>query len=594
MLRLEGGFGPAMEEILRKSPNITDILLSLHIHASDSTAGLIGGLRYINPTRLIIFDSEKRGQLKNKQVKDLIGALEACAPKWTNFTTIKFPYCDIPASGREEFIMNMCACPTLRTLSFPVLYRGDMAALTKISRFPSLQTIEIRRPPSHIRHLIAYVSTDPRLTALVRWLDEPETCPEINTAILPPPDPSYRPMMSAPQEVIERVWSRSLQFAMHSPYFGPDGPDYKSTSPVYHDRLQLLFVSKMFHRIALPYFYRHLAFPRERPLRRLELQLACAPAVGMHIRSIQLDSYVYERNGGEPAADLNRILFHTPHLVLLTHRKPSFGSTQPLSWTVVESLGHSAGASLQELSGFQFKPADGGVRNSPAAFGQFTALRSLDWSVDSRSMRNTPFFDRAAVVPRDGLPALEFLRIRSSAELDVFTKMDLPSLLRVEFDLKVYRNPAFLLKHGPKLDELKILEPEFRGTSILALCPRMSVLTCNVYPDNANNFGCEHLAPGFQHACLTRLILDKTSLSNKFIHEKEWKAFFDKLDLAYFPLLTEIRVADITEWPTTEYAISKSMWVKLAEKLSPRGIHLTGMSGARWHPRLKAPSRARR
>ncbi|KAJ7608610.1 hypothetical protein DFH06DRAFT_935890, partial [Mycena polygramma] len=29
MLRLEGGFGPAMEEVLRKSPNVTDIFLSL-------------------------------------------------------------------------------------------------------------------------------------------------------------------------------------------------------------------------------------------------------------------------------------------------------------------------------------------------------------------------------------------------------------------------------------------------------------------------------------------------------------------------------------------------------------------------------------
>ncbi|KAJ6466153.1 hypothetical protein C8R47DRAFT_1224094 [Mycena vitilis] len=562
MLRLEGGFGPVMEDILRKSPNVADIFLSLHIHASDSTAGLIGGLHYINPTRLILFDSEKRGQLKNKQVKDLIGALEARAPKWTNFTTIKFPYCDIPHSGREELILKLCSCPTLRTLSFPVLYQRDMAALVKISRSPSLQTIEIRRPPSRIRHLIAYIATDPRLIVLVRWLDEPEACPEINTTILPPPNPSYRPMVSAPQEVVERVWSLSLQFAMRSPYFGPDASDYKSTSPVYHDRLQFLFVSKMFHRIALPYLYRHLAFPRERPLRRLELQLASTPAVGMHIRSIGVDSHMYERNGGEPAADLNRVLCHTPHLVLLTHRKPSFGPTQPLSWTVVETLGQSAGASLQELSGFQFKPADAGsVRNSPAVFGQLTALRSLDWAVYSASMPAISFFDRAAVVPRDGLPALELLRIGSSAGIKIFTKMDLPSLIRVDFYLKGYRDSGFLRKHGPKLDQLEMLEPELQGASILALCPRISVLTCYIYPEKPNNFGCEHLAPGFQHTCLTRLILNKASLSNKFVHEKEWKEFFDKLDLAYFPVLTEIWVAAITEWPTTEHAISKSMHV---------------------------------
>ncbi|KAJ7790352.1 hypothetical protein B0H14DRAFT_2396487 [Mycena olivaceomarginata] len=43
-LRLEGGFGASMQKILNHAGNITDIFISLEIHASDSTAGLAYGL----------------------------------------------------------------------------------------------------------------------------------------------------------------------------------------------------------------------------------------------------------------------------------------------------------------------------------------------------------------------------------------------------------------------------------------------------------------------------------------------------------------------------------------------------------------------
>ncbi|KAJ7117064.1 hypothetical protein C8R44DRAFT_674347 [Mycena epipterygia] len=73
MLRLEGGFGPAMQHILKAAPGITDIFISLQIHTSDSTAGLVLGLPYINPTRMIIFDDDIK-LLKNKH------ALTSLAP----------------------------------------------------------------------------------------------------------------------------------------------------------------------------------------------------------------------------------------------------------------------------------------------------------------------------------------------------------------------------------------------------------------------------------------------------------------------------------------------------------------------------------
>ncbi|KAJ7609568.1 hypothetical protein DFH06DRAFT_1308863 [Mycena polygramma] len=530
MLRVEGGFGPAMEDILRNTPNITDIFLSLQIHASDSTTGLVGGLQYINPTRMIIFDDgHMKNYLKNKHVQGLLRALEARARKWTNFPR----RCNI----------SLCRFPRIRGF-FPSFSWGHLG-------LTSSREIMLHK-------------------------DEPVS--------LQPSESSFKPMASAPQEVIERVWSRSLEFAMLSsdaePEVASDGSsDCPSEAGVYHDRLQLLFVSKMFHRLATPHMYCHLAFPHAPPLRSLALQLASTPAVGAHIRSIEVRWDMFEGN-----VDMTDILCHTPRLVRLVGFKGLFSGIPTLSWTAFEALGQAAGASLQTFSGFKFKVTEDSEPHSPAVFGRFAALRRLDWNIDYPLVVNErPFFDQAAAVPRDDLPALESLRITSWAGLELFIVMELPSLRRVDFDFKYHHDqirgdPTFLQKHGPKLEEIKILTPQFPGTSILTLCPGMSILSCEVFAQHGNDFGYEHLAPGFQHACLTTLVVDKEALSNKVKDQQHWKLFFDKLNLAYFPSLSEIRVVPLTEWPTTEHAISKSVWVKLAENLLLSGIQLTTVS----------------
>ncbi|KAJ7633896.1 hypothetical protein DFH06DRAFT_1222011 [Mycena polygramma] len=576
MLRVEGGFGPAMHEILENSPNISDLFLSLQIHAPDSTGGLVSGLSSINPTRMIIFDHPRK-QLKNKQVLDLIEALETCAPKWTNLSTVNFPYCDIYLSQRLSFIKNICACPTLRALSFPEAEDWDVPTLIEISRLPSLETIEIRLEATDVDDdAIAAISEDPRLLSLVHWLDEPKfTRQKYEPVSLRPSDPSFRPMASAPQEVVERVWSRCLELATLSSHADSNVvATFLSMAPprtgLYHDRLQFLLVSKMFHRLAVP------------------LQLASTSAVGEHVRSIAI-----RRDPFEDKVDLSVIFSRTPQLARLVGHQGFLSMSPTLPWTTFEVLGQTAGPNFQELSGFKLEVAGSGVPHSPAVFGCFPVLRSLDWTVNHRSIPAAPFFDRAAVVPTDALPVLGSLRVGSAAGLDVFVKMDLPRLRRVDLDLDAYRGPAFLQKHGAKLEELKLKETDFRGTSILTLCPRISTLSCTVHPQSGSDLGCNRLAPGFQHACLTTLTVDKEALATKVKDAEDWKLFFDRLDLTHFPLLNEIRVMAIHEWPTTEHAISKSIWVKLAEKLLPRGIQLTNMAGARWHPRLKA-SRSKR
>jgi hypothetical protein len=81
-LRVEGGYGQPMHTILKCSPNISDLFLSLAIYSSDNTSGLCKGLSLINPTRLILRDSERGRSLENKVVSQLLDALSKSIPKW--------------------------------------------------------------------------------------------------------------------------------------------------------------------------------------------------------------------------------------------------------------------------------------------------------------------------------------------------------------------------------------------------------------------------------------------------------------------------------------------------------------------------------
>jgi hypothetical protein len=78
-LRVEGGYGVPMGTILRSSPNITDLFLSLAISGADSTSGLCDGLPSINPSRVILEDSKL---FRNKKVGNLLAALMACFSQW--------------------------------------------------------------------------------------------------------------------------------------------------------------------------------------------------------------------------------------------------------------------------------------------------------------------------------------------------------------------------------------------------------------------------------------------------------------------------------------------------------------------------------
>jgi hypothetical protein len=79
-LRVEGGYGAPMRIILKSSPNISDLFISLEIYSSDNTSGFCKGLHLINPTRLILLDKYRESE--NKMVSQLVDAVAESMSKW--------------------------------------------------------------------------------------------------------------------------------------------------------------------------------------------------------------------------------------------------------------------------------------------------------------------------------------------------------------------------------------------------------------------------------------------------------------------------------------------------------------------------------
>ncbi|KAJ7768909.1 hypothetical protein B0H16DRAFT_1882071 [Mycena metata] len=592
MLRVEGGFGPAMGHVLKRTPNLTDIFLSLQIHAADSTTGLVLGLVHINPTRLIIFDDiSSTGEFKNnKYVRNLIQGLKDCVPRWLNLTAVNFPRHYLVSGGyREDLVTAICGHPTVKQVSFPSLRLHDMPLLTAIAARLTLEAIKIHdeeRPSA-----ISMLAVNPRLSSLVQWVEKREIIPK-QLVVLPlhAKNPSFQPLASAPQDVVDYIWSRILAFAMSESESESSSTAQSSIKDsewiLSHKRFRYLLVSKMFCRLALPFLYRTLEFSTERSLHAFCDRLTLTPTLGIHVHEMKLTHYSYTYRSGRPEVDMNHILPHTPHLTRLLR---AGAGRMSMSWDALVTLGQTAGSNVEEISGLEFKPPTLGVSSySPRIFERFTGLKAFTWSCGNGQI---PFFSAAEPVSRTALPALEFLRLASSVGLFVFTAMDLPNLRRLEiadrFDVDDDAGAAFLEKHGPKLEELTLEKIAIPARSVLRWCPSMSLLACDVQPEGGDHFGMAAFAPGFQHSALEILIVNKQPLSSKVKDEKAWKMFFDSLDFNYLPSLREIQVANLEEWPTTEHAISKSMWVKLAEKLLACDIHLTDSNWDRWHPRLK-------
>ncbi|KAF7373610.1 F-box domain-containing protein [Mycena sanguinolenta] len=192
-LRAEGGFGDTMDVILKRSPNITDLYLTLYIAGSDNVKGLCSGLPFVNPRRVIVVDacSLEIQPKKNKKVTELLETLVSSIPKWDKMQIFQFPY--LTDGGRDAtrdlraaaLISALAKSPSLETLIVGMGYYFP-EYLRELVDVPSLKSINFTAFP-HLwnsftwssSHIHEAVERDAKLKALVSFHD-----PKVNSVIV--------------------------------------------------------------------------------------------------------------------------------------------------------------------------------------------------------------------------------------------------------------------------------------------------------------------------------------------------------------------------------------------------------------------------
>ncbi|KAJ7891399.1 hypothetical protein B0H14DRAFT_2496984 [Mycena olivaceomarginata] len=566
-LRVEGGYGQPMHTILKCSPNISDLFLSLAIYSSDNTSGLCKGLSLINPTRLILLDSERGRSLENKVVSQLLDALSKSIPKWDRLCVFDCPFPG-PTVRAETVVSPLAKDKRLHTLTLPSI-EGLPWAYSTFKGCP-LKSIRIKRPVER-RDQGLIPEKDPALMSLLkfdRWVLPKVQESAVNVPLTPSLNPSFIPMAGAPKAVYDEIWAHVLYFATAVPR-----------------RLPLLLVSKTFHRLGLPYYYADVKMSQPAHISKFASILSYNPSIGPHVRSLALkyrDRSDFEKSNVDYS--MLTILSQTNKALRITGEtsNPFFIDTAAasISWDNFVAMAKYSGSTLRE---FSVKLAST-AHASPTVFTDLSALRILEWKCETSFLSTN--------TPQDGLPNLEDLRIIFANEsfLTVLSLMKLKSLRHVTLSDQINLE-AFLGAHGPKLTEVNILCPNFKASNhkIFEVCSNLRCITVKSPLLNHQNKPPEaiYFSPPHAVTSLTKITLD-VFYFNKIPKDNMvgWERFFIEFKPASFPNLREMEVK-CCMWPTSEREIEKSCWVRWAEILLKHNINLTDENGVKWRPRLK-------
>ncbi|KAJ7051647.1 hypothetical protein C8F01DRAFT_1339347 [Mycena amicta] len=603
-LRVEGGYGAPMQTILKCSPNVTDLFLSLNMFALDSTDGLCKGFAHISPTKLILDDDSYKN---NKAISKLAEGLVKVIPKWDRLTAIDFSNMSI-GSARTTMISKPII-DSLRLTTIVVKYVHHARAAFKMFAACPLEVIQIKimsrfrsddalleseLKTANLKIVIKYNSTRRNPTKLAgerQILSSVDIAPSLN--------PDFVPLRSDPPELQDLVWSHILRFVFLPP-------------KAHHDQSHnVLLVSQQFLRAGRPHFYEEVAIKSRLCASRLARTLVAKPAYGDHIQVLNLHhfyvpsyagsfSFLRQPSVSEYDSDIRGILRNAPNLtslVSLACRKPTdsniiFYMSQTLSdlaitWQHLTLLGQTAGATLRDLSIEVARRSARDVNGDTArVFGTFVELRTLIW--------------------------------RSHAEAGVFTffevlsKMALPSLRHLTIISKVFCD-SLLASHGDRLTTLCICiaalsEPSSSSAGshastltthnacVLDLCPNLSELTL-LYEDHMHLLCDPSFVSSFfdsqnpaQLLTIIKFILPVAAGHKDYM--RLWEdlfATFAKQIGRCTPALQDIVLSSrAVSWPTNEREIAKSAWVRIAESVLAVGVQVADSSGKKWRPRLSA------
>ncbi|KAJ7270755.1 hypothetical protein B0H12DRAFT_1229232 [Mycena haematopus] len=568
-LRVEGGYAISMHKILQNSRNITDLFLSMAIASSDNATGLCRGLPLLDPVRVII-DFGRPWTTVWKSASKLLDTLDQCIPTWEKMTVL-----EIPSHLKADISEVLAEAPNLETLVVWHCHEEYLHRVPSCIRImatnPSLKRIRIEAPmlPQNKFQpdFYAEVKRDGKLRALIDLVDESL----ISADGAPPPSPStpfvYPSRLTANPVQEDSIWSRVLYFAL-----------YRDPTELRHwtrderpSRLAPILTCKRFARLGVPHLFTSPAISL-RAMRSFASQLASKPELGSCVRSLYINPH-------NDMTEFKKIIACTTALTEL-HALPHSG--RPITWKAFRDIGESTGATLRAFHGISVSKASSPVDSKVLAL--FSQMREFSW--DS----GTVFKTAPKSIQADSFSLLVDLTVNAfhASFLKVLSHMELPSLCTVVFPAAAVGGTEFFRKHGAKLQEMTLssLQLADPALEIWRNCPSVTVLGVSCDDKHPASAFCLQTPDISAH--LERIVFRITPHYRlKQAHQTALGDLMLSLNsTASFPALREIEHPSC-HWPTMEPEISKSQWVKWAESLHERDIHLVGPDGVRWRPRLK-------
>ncbi|KAJ7049904.1 hypothetical protein C8F01DRAFT_1180815 [Mycena amicta] len=609
-LRVEGGYGDAMLTILGSAPNLTDLFLSLEIWSGNSTDGLCQGLPLVNPTRLIIHEGNT--MRKSKMVTNLIDAVgTAITDSWDKLTSFSSPYFWEPQfhwqSRAARLFEPLAQAGRLRTVT--VLHDDGLDWV-----YPLIKTCPLESVGVQLKQIIRGPRKDQTLERLIANYERlnPQSLPQPNTegnSLRPTLNPLFSPMKHAPEDVQDAIWSRILHFALEVKEHAWVEGNVARPPLLPVSRLQLLCVCKRFLRLGRPLYYANISF-------------------------IQTQSSLYK---------LYKLLSDTDTPIEVQTIHSAYYRRAWFAWEIFEKLLDRSGAALRDcdvhvdaaiepLQDENLPPGPLALTLNLNLYARTRILRSIDAREMLSKLPNLRRLQWSCKtefrIPDDEdvgeLPKLEHLwiRVTDPTFLDVLAAARLPSLTKLHATTNTVNYGPFLSAHGASLTELgvsvTILDEMWcvRGSEsqrLSALCPNLVELVVT-WPENSraapprNGFlpveWCadtpalsrsrrartssastpDQATSKFTRLTKITLLARWFPLANKKL--AAWGDYLLKFDPSESPVLEELHVQAL-QWPTKERDIEHSLFVRAAESLLERGIHLAGDKGVRWRPRLR-------
>ncbi|KAF7290383.1 F-box domain-containing protein [Mycena chlorophos] len=536
-LRVEGGYGGSMHTVLKASPNITDLFLSLDIWTPDTTDGLCKGLKLISPRRLILRAHEYRRKT-NKALQSLVDALVAAIHTWESLTAL-----DSASSSTDISKITTALRDVKRLQTFSASTVNEAQQLFVALSGCPLRVVNLKRRLTQYEQNMA-TTLFPELARLLKSPDpEPAATSESashsasgETILVPSLNPFFVPLKDESVDVQEAIWSRILYHALSCPERaeGPSRPN--SAYPQHGARVSYLQVSKMFLKCGLPHFYAHI-----------------------DVRWGQQQGFEVAARDGTLEGRLLTLVFRTD-ITLNVLEAMSARTTETLvaCRVVLRSVYPHADHDSMFLS-------------------RFPSLRYLRFSGPIRLR---------AGCPADSLPCLTEL-ILSNVDPSLFALLGglgLPSLRSLDLSWftedannAMSRLQSFMETHGAKLTKLTLavaVIDSLKG-KLLEHCPNLTDLTIH----SASYLGAPvptlaTFEPTTPNLALVRIKFTLENWPRKRSERNDaiarWEALIFALNPpAHMPRLREILV-HCCEWPTTEWVLLAVRRAKLMHFMQTR------------------------